>query len=155
MFAVNHVLVCGFFLRALSQGYFVVPQARPHEPLVESVCACDFGDNFWLHLIGGLLEHAPNGLYAHAPDPKLHKWLATVQCDPWPIEPLDTVVGNAVGGDPYWEDHRYGRRYHYTTSGSAKISSTTLASAWQHGLHASQAGSYWHSYAPTRRSCQP
>lgn len=100
--------------RLSSQGYFVIPQPRPYEPNIFSVCACDFGDNFWLHLIAGLLNNAPNGFHSHAPDSKLHKWLASVQCNPWPIEPIDTVVSNAVGGSPYWDDYRFGKRYHFT-----------------------------------------
>lgn len=95
------------------QGYFVIPQPRPYEPNIFSVCACDFGDNFFLHLVSGLLEHAPNGFSAHATDANLHSWLAGIQCDPWPMEAIDTAVSHAVGGSPFWDDYRFGKRYHY------------------------------------------
>ena len=35
---------------ALAQ-VIVLPQPRPSEPDVLTVCACDFRDNFWLHLV--------------------------------------------------------------------------------------------------------
>eukprot|EP00927_Polykrikos_kofoidii_P024606 TRINITY_DN22346_c0_g1_i1.p1 TRINITY_DN22346_c0_g1~~TRINITY_DN22346_c0_g1_i1.p1 ORF type:complete len:312 (-),score=5.71 TRINITY_DN22346_c0_g1_i1:65-1000(-) len=100
------------FVGMVSAQYLVIPQARPHEPDVLSVCACDFDDNFWLHLLSGLSDYAPRGFRAHAHDHELHNWLAKVSCDPWPLDDIDQAVGRAVGG-LYWDDMRFGKRYHY------------------------------------------
>lgn len=108
---------------------FVLPTARPHEPDPWSVCACDFQDNFWLHLVSGVLHKAQGGLHAHWHDTIFRNWLEQLQCDPWPVGQTDAVVNHAAGG-VYFTDYRYGRIQHYLDPwlrGSTEVPRAILA----------------------------
>mmetsp|Transcript_146703 Transcript_146703/g.270773 ORF Transcript_146703/g.270773 Transcript_146703/m.270773 type:complete len:313 (+) Transcript_146703:42-980(+) len=108
-----HILVSLVLSTLADSRYLKIPQARPLEPDVLTVCACEFGDNLWLRLISELLQFAPGGFAKHVFDSKTREWLDTVPCKPWPLPPLNHAVAHATGQGVYFTDYRYGAVTHF------------------------------------------